>query len=50
MQSQCNAGVSKKLDPELASAVVVVAVAGWCGIQKKQMDGNCLCVQIQIRQ
>ena len=48
MRSQCNAGVSKKLDPELPSAVV--AVAGWCGIQKKQMDGNCLCVQIQIRQ
>ena len=32
MQSQCNAGVSKK----------------W--IQKKQMDGNHMCAQIQVRQ
>ena len=41
----------QKLDQELASAVEASHFdARWSGNQKKQMDGNCLCVQIQTRQ
>ena len=51
-KSQCNAGVSKKQkDPELASVVEASHFdARWSGIQKKYIDDNFLCVQIQIGQ
>ena len=50
MQSKCNVvGVSRK-DPKLASAVVASHFdARWSRIQKKQNEGNCLCVQRQIK-